>query len=214
MSRDLSGAAVHSDRRIFWIDGFVPRATCARMLDELDFAFWRPSAVVRRRAGGGLTSRRSRVRTSESAEERWFTPQLQRSLRRIESRLITVVGCDLRRREPWQATRYRRRAWFDEHCDCGYWASDAQRERERTVLIYLDTPGRGGSTRFRRLGLDVAAEAGRLVVWNNLSSDGRCDPTMLHASTPVTRGRKTTLVTWIRQRRIAASNGGHHDGRR
>jgi prolyl 4-hydroxylase len=183
-----------------WVDGFLTPVACARALDELDFAFWRPSTVVNRARDGSVYSHVSLVRVSETTSESWFTPELRALLRRVERRLCTKLGVERNRFEEWQAVRYRRGGRFDYHLDAGFWSGEPAGEREWTVLLYLDTPPAGGATRFKELGLDVQAVAGRLLVWNNLLEPGIANPWMLHAGAPVRRGCKTILVTWIRER--------------
>lgn len=198
---DIRRPAPHGGR-LLWMDGFVPEEECALVLDELQFAYWSASTVIRRESGGALQSVRSAGRVSESTTEHWFSRELARCVRRIERRVAGLVHRPVDRFERWQATRYGRGGRFRDHFDCGFWGQEPAGEREKTVLIYLDTPARGGSTYFKELGLEVMARRGRLVVWNNLEPDGTADPAMLHRSVPVARGRKTTLVTWIRQRPI------------
>jgi prolyl 4-hydroxylase len=185
-----------------WIDGFLSRRTCAHILEELEIVFWKPSTVLVRERDGYLRSGQSAHRLSETAHEEWFAPELKRALRKIEERLLGLLGCATLRYEPWQATRYRRGGKFDYHFDAGYWKKDPYGERERTVLIYLDTAEQGGGTSFKELDLKIAAQAGRLLTWNNLLPDGSRNPHMLHASIPLRRGTKTVLITWIRQKCI------------
>lgn len=190
--------------RLFWLDGFLSAQRCARVLEELEFAFWSPSTVVRRTFDGELHSFHSGTRVSETTHQEWFSAGLQREIRVIEQRLIKLIGCRPDRYEEWQATRYRTGGKFEYHFDSGYWADEPAGDREKTILIYLETPARGGSTKFRELDVDVKPQAGRLLVWDNLLPGGGRDPNMLHASVPVARGRKTVLVTWVRQRSVRA----------
>lgn len=190
------------DRRLCWADGFLDDAQCARVNEELEFAHWRPSGVTRYRGALGFVTGRSTGRVSESAMEEWFTPQLQRAMRAIDRRVALLVPRFATRREPWQATRYARGGRFDYHCDAGAFAHDRAGEREHTVLLYLATPRRGGSTHFRALGVDVAAVAGRLVLWRNTTAARERDSDMIHAGRPLLAGPKTVLVTWVRQRQL------------
>ena len=101
--------------------------------------------------------------------------------------------------EPWQATKYQIGGKFDYHLDAGYWTKHPAGERILTFLIYLTTPQKGGGTRFRALDLYVEANAGRLLVWNNLFSDGNCNHMMIPSFTPLEKGEKITLVSWRRE---------------
>ena len=182
------------------IDGFLSEAKCRTVRHELDFALWRPSTVVNRTRDGILHSYTSKIRVSETTSEEWFTPELRRDVRGIARRVAKRLDVDSRRFEEWQAVRYRCGGKFDYHLDAGCFSSDVAGERQWTVLVYLDTPGMGGATRFKRLNLKIEAVTGRLLMWNNLLPDGTPNPAMLHAGAPVRRGRKTILVSWIRER--------------
>lgn len=191
-----------SDVPLFWIDGFLSPSQCARALEDLDFAHWRPSGVTDHHPLRGAVTKRSPQRVSESTTDRWFSPALRRMMRGVDQRLDALVPHFIGRREAWQATRYARGGKFDYHYDGGQWDLDPAGDRVYTTLLYLEGPRRGGSTHFRELDVDVSATPGRLVVWRNLTAGFRRDSRMLHAGMPVLAGSKTVLVTWVRQRHI------------
>jgi prolyl 4-hydroxylase len=190
------------DRRLFLVEAFLSAAQCERILEELEFAFWRPSTVAVRRRSGDLTIVRHATRKSESAGETWFTSPLRRMIRAIDLRVQEFVPRLPASREEWQATRYFKNGRFEYHLDCGHWAREPAGDRTHTAMIYLDTPRRGGNTRFRVLDVEVEPRPGRLVVWRNLTGENEPDPAMLHCSAPIEAGRKTVLVTWVRQRHV------------
>jgi prolyl 4-hydroxylase len=191
--------------RLFWLDGFLRPTQCEAILGELEFAFWERSKVYREGTDGCYEYVYSDKRISATTSERWFSAPLRRMVARIDRHISKTVPEILSCREEWQATKYRKGGRFGYHFDSGYFADEAAGERTYTLLIYLDTPRRGGATRFPHFDIDVKSVAGRLVVWRNLTDDGQRDPEMLHASIPVLDGRKTTLVTWIRQRERSAA---------
>jgi prolyl 4-hydroxylase len=190
------------EEQVVAIDRFVSAQDCGLMLDELNHTLWRPSAVVNKNAAGALVNRNSEVRVSESAQEDWFSAELLACLRKQERRLARWLGEGVENFEPWQATRYAKGGHFDLHLDVGYWSDEPAGERRTTVLLFLDTPSRGGGTSFPRLDLDFKAQAGRVLIWNNLLSNGEADRSKLHSGKPLLRGSKTTLVSWIRQRPV------------
>ena len=185
------------------LPGFLPAGDCVRILDELAFAYWVPSTVVRPTRAGSSAIELSPYRVSETTGEDWFSPDLRRVVRRLESRLCRQLQLDRLHLEPWQATRYRRGGKFEVHLDGGPpFRNEPAGDREVTILVYLETPELGGSTTFPELGLDVRAHAGTVVAWTNLTDDGNVDPKMKHSARPVRKGNKVTLTTWSRQRRI------------
>jgi prolyl 4-hydroxylase len=184
---------------------FVPLERCELILGELEFAFWAPSAVVRQTRSGALESGLSATRVSETTGEEWFTRELRREIRRIETRLCRRLGLARDHIEPWQATRYSRGGKFEAHFDGGLFWHEPAGEREVTLLAYLTTAQSGGSTRFPDLGLDLRPRAGTVVAWANLTAEGSVDPTKKHEARPLWRGRKITLTTWSRQHPIRES---------
>lgn len=181
-------------------DRFLSLAACARILDELEFTLWRPSLTYLQMPDGSRRDVLSPLRVSRTAQQSWFSDELQVMLRGIERRLCRRFGCVSSDLESWQATDYPRGGGFYYHLDAGYWDDHFAGDRMLTFLIYLTTPTRGGGTHFRALDQRVTAQAGRLVVWNNLFDDGRANYGMVHSSVPLRGGHKTTLVSWLRQR--------------
>jgi 2OG-Fe(II) oxygenase superfamily len=198
----LSSCSSEARGKLSWIDGFLSPSQCGAILDELRFAFWQPSGVSMRTVDGAVESIISSVRVSRSTDQSWFTPSLLRLMHFIVRQLQPFVPGIRQRAEPWQATRYHAGGKFDYHCDAGHWRHEPGGERVHTVLIYLNTPRRGGSTCFSALNVEVKAQVGRLLVWKNLDRYGRCDPSMVHCSAPLSGGSKTVLVTWVRQRKF------------
>lgn len=178
------------------IDGFASAADCSRLIDEETRGAWVRSAVE----GEVDWLHRGSGRTSDSlflpdGFSQWAARWLHRAEHRLVDRLAIRPEC----LEPWQMTRYRARAAYDYHLDCGAWTAHPSGDRARTLMLILEAPVRGGATHFRALGRTVRPAVGRLVVWYNLLSDGACNHAMIHAGRTVWRGRKTILTTWERQ---------------
>ena len=196
----LTSAAPAADSRLKLLDGFLRPDQCGAILRELEFAYWSRSKVYVETGEGGYQHILGDKRDSMTTSERWFTAPLRRTIAAIDRRLARRLPQVLTHREEWQATRYRKGGRFGYHADGGYFAGEPAGERTHTILIYLEAPRRGGVTRFPHLDIDVKSVAGRLAIWTNLTADGRGDPEMVHAGLPVSEGRKTTLVTWVRER--------------
>jgi prolyl 4-hydroxylase len=185
-----------------WIDNFLRASVCQRINGELEYCFWTRSKVVLRRPNDRIEDVESSSRLSETAHEYFFTRQLTRMVRGIENRVSRKLGEPVDRFEAWQATRYGPGGAFNYHFDCGHWSRETAGDRKFTILIYVKSPRRGGSTHFRDLDLSVAPAAGRLLMWRNLQDDGSRNDAMIHSSVPVEQGTKITLVTWIREHAI------------
>lgn len=187
---------------IFFIDGFLSEAECSSILEELEVAPWQPSLTYRKQTDGAYRNELSPLRVSETAYQDLFTAKLKAMLRRVEKRLQKLVDFDPAHLEYWQATNYPGKGEFYYHLDSGYWDDHYAGDRILTFLLYLNTPLKGGGTHFRALDVYVEARAGRLLVWDNLFPNGDCNHRMIHSSVPLLRGKKTTLVTWQRQKKF------------
>lgn len=185
------------------LDDFVSPVSSQVILDELEFAFWAPSTVIREGRDGSAVSGVSAVRVSETTGNDWFSPPLRREIHRLETRICHQLDLIASHLEPWQATRYRRGGKFEPHFDGGaLFHREPAGDRVVSILVYLNTPDAGGRTTFPLLGLDVEPRAGTVVAWKNLAADGGLDPRMKHLARPVRGGRKVILTTWSRQRPI------------
>jgi hypothetical protein len=189
-----------ADGRIRWLDGFLAPRSCQRILAQLRQAHWQQSRVRRRVGEAGYAPAVSRRRVSTGAREISFPRDLIKTVRALDRRLERFLPRFIRRRERWVATRYAVGDRFDDHLDAGVFGHEPQGERSYTVMLCLQSPRCGGATRFRHLDLELTPVAGRLVIWKNVTAKFEADAQMRHASLPVTAGRKTVLVTHVRQR--------------
>ncbi len=185
--------------KIVCIDGFVPASMCTTILEELEYSFWKHSTVIDPRIH---KSHLSSTRISKSADQELFTDTLIEVVKKIEDDITSLFDVNPNRLEQWQATKYVKNGKFDYHYDSGAWGEHYAGERKKTYLLYLNTPKKGGATHFKNLDIKVKPKQGRLLVWDNLLPDGNCNCNMLHAGLPIINGKKTTLVTWERQKQI------------
>jgi prolyl 4-hydroxylase len=187
---------------ILTIDDFLSAEECRWLLYELQFSLWRPSLTYMQQENGVRRDVLSPLRVSETAQQRFFTDEMQEKTTELETRLqrwVELEACNL---ESWQATDYPLGGNFYYHMDSGYWDAHYAGDRIYTFLLYLTTPEKGGGTDFRALGRSVEAKAGRLVIWNNLFANGDSNHRMIHSGMPLLKGKKTTLVTWLRQKKF------------
>jgi hypothetical protein len=86
-----------------------------------------------------------------------------------------------------QLSRYRtaRQGGYRLHTDCHDFALSQPTDRATTAILYVSEPQGGGETSFPALGVSVAPKRGRLLIFQNLLSDGTCDPRTAHESSDV-----------------------------
>jgi prolyl 4-hydroxylase len=189
-----------ANNNIICTDHFLSAYTCNKIISELEFSYWNESTVYNYTYEGAI-SFKSDSRTSQTSFQDFFSDQLNSEIRKIENKLAAMLNIEVNNLEKWQATSYAKGGKFDLHYDCGHWKHEPSGEREKTILIYLNTPVLGGSTYFSKFDIEFKALKGRMLTWNNLDPDGECNFDMMHSGTPLIRGRKITLVTWLRQRK-------------
>ena len=78
--------------------------------------------------------------------------------------------------------------------------------REITVLVYLNTPARGGGTYFPRLGLRVRPRRGAALIFFPAYTDGTVDTRALHCAENA-ESSKWVAQAWLRQGAYAPHAG-------
>ena len=122
----------------------------------------------------------------------------------LERRIATLLNWPVDHGEGLQILRYRPGARYEPHYD--YFDPDKAGtprilerggQRVGTLVMYLNTPERGGATTFPDAGLDVAPVRGSAVFF----SYDRPHPSTrtLHGGSPVLAGEKWVATKWLRQ---------------
>lgn len=75
---------------------------------------------------------------------------------------------------------------------------DRNGQRVKTALLYLNEEYAGGETLFLTPGLKVKGATGDVVVFSNVTADGRLDGASRHAGLAVTSGEKWLASKWFR----------------
>ena len=130
-----------------------------------------------------------------------------RTVAEVDARIAAYTGLDPAHGEPMQGQRYAVGQEFKLHTDyfeptgadyARFCAETGQ--RTWTAMIYLNVPGAGGATRFKRIDKIVQPEAGKLLCWNNLLPDGTPNDRTLHHGMKVRQGVKYVITKWFRER--------------
>jgi prolyl 4-hydroxylase len=110
-------------------------------------------------------------------------------------RVGALTGLPVENQERWEIIRYLEGEHFGAHHDVPIPGG----QRLFSVVVALRAPEAGGQLWFQAHSWTLAA--GSLIVWRNMRVNGTRDPSARHASLPVERGTKWSLVTWVRERR-------------
>ena len=146
----------------------------------------------------------SEVNAARTSDGMFFERCETELIRRVESRIATLLRWPLDHGEGLQVLRYRPGAEYQPHYDYfdpghastpGIVARGGQ--RVGTLVVYLNTPAAGGATIFPDIGLDVAPVKGNAVFF----SYDRPHPATqtLHGGSPVIKGEKWVATKWLRQ---------------
>jgi prolyl 4-hydroxylase len=149
----------------------------------------------------------SEVNTARTSRGMFFEREENAICARIELRIAKLLGWPIDNGEGLQVLHYRPGAEYQPHHD--YFdpakagtASIVARggQRVATVVMYLNTPLKGGATTFPDVGLEVAPVKGNAVFF----SYDRPHPSTktLHGGAPVVEGEKWVATKWLRERRF------------
>ena len=184
----------HPDAQIYVYQGFLSAADCKTLIAKID-ADAVPSTLYKGTEQEGF-------RTSYSCHlNRWDA-----FISKVEARMSDVLGIDNDYAETMQGQRYAVGQEFKSHHDFfhpsqSYWQHEgpAGGQRSWTAMIFLNEPEEGGATEFPNLGLGVRPQTGMMLIWNNVTPDGKLNYKTLHTGTPVLKGMKHIITKWYRQ---------------
>jgi prolyl 4-hydroxylase len=124
---------------------------------------------------------------------------------RVERRIAALLGWPVQNGEGLQVLHYRPGAEYKPHYD--YFdpvhpgsATILQRGGQRvgTLLMYLNTPKKGGGTTFPDVGLEVSPIKGNAVFFSY--DRPHVSTRSLHGGAPVIEGEKWVATKWLRER--------------
>jgi prolyl 4-hydroxylase len=208
----LSGAPSHLDLgdrrvavlmqmalpRVMVLGGFLSDEECDQMVALAGARLARSETVVNETGG-------SEVNTTRTSDGMFFGRGEHPVCERIERRIATFLNWPVENGEGLQVLRYRPGAEYQAHHDYfdptqpgapSILARGGQ--RVATLVMYLNTPERGGATTFPDVGMEVGPVKGNAVFFSY--DRAHADTKTLHAGAPVLAGEKWVATKWLRQR--------------
>lgn len=185
--------------RVVVLGGLLSEEECDALV-ALSEPKLRRSTTVDPATGG------DQVHADRTSSGTWFERGGNAICARIEARIARLLDWPLENGENIQILHYRAGAEYKPHHDYFDTAEPSaevllQRggQRVATVVMYLNTPRRGGATVFPDVHLEVAAVKGNAVFF----SYDRAHPMTrtLHGGAPVVEGEKWIATKWLRERR-------------
>jgi prolyl 4-hydroxylase len=183
------------------LDNILSEAECAELIELARPRLQRAMTVD---ADG-----RNQVDDRRTSEGMFFGLNEVPLVGRIEQRIATLLGVPASHGEGLQILHYLPGQEYEPHFDwfdpeqAGFAAITAVGgQRIASVVMYLNTPAKGGGTAFPELGLTVTARKGSAVYF---AYEGG-DQSSLHAGLPVQQGEKWIATKWLRERPYKASD--------
>lgn len=125
----------------------------------------------------------------------------------IENRINELFGFCVAQQEATQILHYAVNGEYKPHYDYfppnetgSHSAIKAAGQRLATLIMYLNTPEKGGATSMPAIGLTVTAKKGNAIYFENIDLQGKPNPQTLHAGMPVLAGEKWIATKWLRER--------------
>jgi prolyl 4-hydroxylase len=197
LDRDVQVLMQMSSPRVVVFGGLLSADECAQLV-ELARPRLARSETVQQTTGG------TEVHAARTSRGMFFQRGETELIARIERRIAALVNWPLEHGEPIQVLHYAPGAQYEPHYD---YFDPAQPgtpailrrggQRVGTLVMYLNTPRRGGGTTFPDIGLEVGAVQGHAVFF----SYDRPHPVTktLHGGAPVVEGEKWVATKWLRE---------------
>jgi len=149
----------------------------------------------------------SEVNTARTSDGMFFERAENDICARIEARIAALLNWPVENGEGLQVLRYRPGAeylphfdYFDPHHASTPAILKRGGQRVGTLVMYLNTPKRGGGTIFPDAKLEVAPVKGHAVFFSY--DRPHPDTLTLHGGSPVLEGEKWVATKWMRQGRF------------
>lgn len=198
LDRDVSVLLCMRSPRLIVFGGLLSDDECERMIDQAAPRLVR-SETVHNPTGG------SEVHDARTSDGMFFERGEFPICDLIERRIAALVRWPLENGEGLQVLRYRPGAEYKAHHDYFDPAQPGtptilQRGGQRvgTLVMYLNTPAKGGGTAFPDVGVEVAPIRGNAVFFSY--DRPHVATRTLHAGMPVVEGEKWVATKWLRER--------------
>jgi len=184
---------------VFTIDKFITDEECQHMI-TISKPIMKDSLVSDNKRGTI-----SKGRTSKNA---WIQHNHDKITKQIGDKIAKVVGIPLENAEAFQVIYYGISGEYRRHHDS--WEHDGSEKtlrcmkyggaRIKTALVYLNDVEEGGSTCLNQINVDVNAEKGKLLVFENTYTNSNIKhPLSEHAGMPVIKGEKYAFNLWFKE---------------
>lgn len=182
--------------RVVVLGDFLSEAECDELMALARLRLARSETVVNETGG-------SEVNQARTSDGMFFGRAENELCERIERRIAHLLNWPVERGEGLQVLRYRPGAEYKPHHD--YFDPDQPGaptilarggQRVGTLVMYLNTPTKGGATTFPDVGLAVSPVKGNAVFFSYDRPEA--STRTLHGGAPVIEGEKWVATKWMR----------------
>ncbi len=198
LDRDVTVLSVMKLPRVIVLGGFLSDAECDQIV-----ALAKPR-MARSETVDNLTGG-SEVNVARTSRGMFFERGETGVIDKVEKRIAALLDWPVQNGEGLQVLHYQPGAEYKPHYD--YFdpvhpgsAPILKRGGQRvgTVLMYLNTPKKGGGTTFPDVGFEVAPIKGNAVFFSY--DRAHVNTKSLHGGAPVIEGEKWVATKWLRER--------------
>jgi prolyl 4-hydroxylase len=198
--RDVAVLAEMTRPRVVVFGGLLDAQECDDLVELAAERLARSETVTP--ASGG-----SEINPARTSDGMFFARGENALITRIEARIAALLNWPVERGEGLQILRYRPGAEYKPHYD--YFdpreagtPSILRRGGQRlgSLVMYLNTPTRGGATTFPDVGFEVKAVRGNAAFFSY--AQPKPDTLSLHGGAPVQEGEKWVATKWLREGRF------------
>jgi len=198
LDRDVTVLSVMKLPRVIVLGGFLSDAECDQIV-----ALAKPR-MARSETVDNLTGG-SEVNVARTSRGMFFERGETGVIDKVERRIAALLDWPVQNGEGLQVLHYQPGAEYKPHYD--YFdpvhpgsAPILKRGGQRvgTVLMYLNTPKKGGGTTFPDVGFEVAPIKGNAVFFSY--DRAHVNTKSLHGGAPVIEGEKWVATKWLRER--------------
>jgi len=190
---------VNDSPKVYTIDNFLTPSECQHFIN-ISRNHIKPALVSGDKEGF--------VSNGRTGQNHWVLHNTDNITKKIGEKIAEQVGIPLENAEAYQIIYYDKTQEYRQHYDG--WLFDGSEksrrnmkyggQRMKTALVYLNNVEAGGGTKFTKLNLEVNAEKGKLLVFENVhSGTNKRHELSEHAGMPVIEGEKWAFNLWFRE---------------
>jgi prolyl 4-hydroxylase len=191
-----------ADPILYEVKNFLSPKECDAFI-EAGKSKLKPSKVITTEKG------KSTFHPSRVSQNCFLAHDTNESINEVSKRISILVQTSIRNAESYQLVHYEVGGEYKPHFDGFNYEKEKEwfesgGQRIITVIAYLNDVEEGGGTSFPKIGHNISAKQGNVVVFHNSlpSQDSpypKIHPKSLHGGMPVIKGEKWMVNLWFRE---------------